>query len=277
MIDVKKIEVLRRSAIAIGVVLACSLLRMGCRKSGESMSSGLDPGTAESGLLQGAQADAALSPGKAQEPPNTSAVPNAGQSVAKKVRSLHTEAEMFEVVRRAMAHRLEEMVPGDNGKQKLMRNGSVVFEGYSLGDASVSSTGAVALAAHDSNLKTAARAEEDSDFKNGRWQVGISEVWLVQKGRSEKISGSGVHAEHPCISQDGTLVAYTSQPVDGSGLPGRLSLCVYDTRTKHTKTVPIASRGRVFPLLWEDGNLAVFNGGWESMERAEVAFLKIKL
>jgi hypothetical protein len=65
--------------------------------------------------------------------------------------------------------------------------------------------------------------------------------------------------------------------LDGSGLPGRLSLSVYDTRSKHTKTVPIVSRGRVFPLLWEEGNLAVYNGGWESMERAEVAFLKIKL
>jgi len=201
----------------------------------------------------------------------------AGQSVAKTVRSLKTEAEMQEVVRRAMEQRLEEMVPGADGKQKLMRNGAVVFEGYSLGDASVSSAGAVALAAHDSKLKPAARAEEDTDFKNGRWQVGISEVWLVQDGRSEKISASGVHAEHPCISPDGTLVAYTSQPLDGSGLPGRLSLSVYNTRSKHTKTVPIASRGRVVPLLWEEGNLAVYNGGWESMERAEVAFLKIKL
>ena len=277
MIAVKKIAVYRRSSTAVGLVLACSLLELGCRKSGESRSSGPALEALENGLPPEALAEAAASPGKAQEPLRAPAGSGTGEFVAKTVRSLKTEAQMQEVVRRAMEQRLEEMVPGADGKQKLMRNGAVVFEGYSLGDASVSSAGAVALAAHDSKLKPAAQAEEDSDFKNGRWQVGISEVWLVQDGRSEKISASGVHAEHPCISPDGTLVAYTSQPLDGSGLPGRLSLSVYDTRSKHTKTVPIASRGRVVPLLWEEGNLAVYNGGWESMERAEVAFLKIKL
>lgn len=277
MMNPTKSTIARRSLIAIGLVLACSLLRLGCSKSGEARSYGLAVTPEESALSQGGLANAAASSGKAPEPPQAPAGSSAGQSVAKTVRSLKTEAEMQEVVRRAMEQRLEEMVPGADGKQKLMRNGAVVFEGYSLGDASVSSAGAVALAAHDSKMKPAARAEEDTDFKNGRWQVGISEVWLVQNGRSEKISAAGVHAEHPCISPDGTLVAYTSQPVDGSGLPGRLSLSVYDTRSKRTNTVPIASRGRVVPLLWEEGNLAVYNGGWESMERAEVAFLKIKL
>jgi len=269
-----KPAVARRTALAIGVVLGCSLLRLGCRNSEEESLSDAAPEPSEKRSSEGG---AAGGPGGAAEAAKGVAGSGlvASASSLKKVRSLKTESAIMEVVRRAMEQRLEEIVAGDGGKQKMMRNGDVVFEGYSLGAASVSSKGVLALAAHDSNLKPAARAEEDSDLKDGRWQVGISEVWLVENGRAEKISRPGVHAEQPCISPDGTRVAYTLQPVDGTGLPGRLSLAVYDTRTRRTATFPFASRGRVVPLLWEDGTLAVYNGGWESMERAEVTFLRI--
>ena len=275
MIKLIKPAVACRTALVIGGVLGCSLLRLAWRNPGEAPLSGVDPEALESRLPAGFPAGTSGGPGAGEAVAKGGRTLGAEASTVKKVRSLQTESAIMEVDSRAMAQRLEEIVAGDGGKQKLMRNGVAVFEGYSLGDASVSSQGAVALAAHDSKLKPAARAEEDSDFKDGRWQVGISEVWLVENGRSEKISRPGVHAEHPCISQDGSRVAYTSQPLDGSGSPGRLSLAVYDTRTKRTATVPIASRGRVVPLLWEDGNLAVYNGGWESMEKAEVAFLRI--
>lgn len=267
----------RRSAIAIGAVLTCSLFRFGCSKYGEPLFSRFYAGATESDVSKAESATARGKPLAGPDPVKDRGVLPSGESIAKRVRAVQTEAEILEVVIRAQEQRIESIVPGSDGKQKLMRNGAVVFEGYALGDGSVSSEGAVVLAAHDSKLKPASRAEEDTDFKNGRWQVGISEVWLVQNGHPEKISRSGVHAENPCISPDGTRIAYTSQPLDGTGLPGRLSLSLYDTRTKRTATVPIASRGRVVPLLWEDETLAVYNGGWESMGRAEVAFLKIKL
>lgn len=277
MINLNRAVVARRSAIAIGVVLTCSLVRFGCSKYGEPLFSGVYTEATESDMSGADPAAARAKPAAGPEPVKDTALLRSGQPIAKRVRSVQTEAEILEVVIRAQEQRIESIVPGSDGKQKLMRNGAVVFEGYALGDGSVSSGGAVVLAAHDSKLKPAARAEEDTDFKNGRWQVGISEVWLVQNGQPEKISRSGVHAENPCISPDGTRIAYTSQPLDGTGLPGRLSLSLYDTRTKRTATVPIASRGRVVPLLWEDETLAVYNGGWESMGRAEVAFLKINL
>lgn len=277
MRNLNKALVARRSAIAIGVVLSCSLVRFGCSKYGTPPLSKFYADAPESEIGGANPTDPPSKHMGEPEPVKDTARLGSTESVAKKVRSLQTESEIMEVVIRAQEKRIETIEAGSEGKQKLMRNGTVVFEGYALGDASVSSEGAVVLAAHNSNLKPAAKAEEDTDFKNGRWQIGISEVWLVQNGQSEKISRPGVHAENPCISPDGTRIAYTSQPLDGTGLPGRLSLSLYNTRTKRTATVPIASRGRVVPLLWEDGNLAVYNGGWESMGRAEVAFLKINL
>lgn len=201
---------------------------------------------------------------------------NEGNGV-RRVRTVIAEAEILQLLEKAMEKTVGEVHEGAEGRQKLVVSGKVLLEGYELGPAAGSAAGDVTVAAYDSALPPLPLADLDRDLKNGKLQVSTAAVWYVPKSgeAARQISPSRINAESPCISADGKRIAYSGQELNAQGFPGKTGLYVYRVETAQTLSIRIASRGRVAPLFWDGNVLAVYNGGAETMGAAEVAFLEV--
>jgi hypothetical protein len=161
-------------------------------------------------------------------------------------------------------------------RESLVINGKVLFEGFQLGPARMSESGGVTVASLDSELPPLEDADLELHFKNGRLEASTSAVWLIRDGIKVQISPPELHAQHPCISPDGTQIAYSGQQIDGRKLPGAFGLYVYDVPSGRTLIVRYKKQQRAIPLFWQEGNLVVFEGGMESQTH-QVTFLKMVL
>jgi hypothetical protein len=161
-------------------------------------------------------------------------------------------------------------------REHLVLDGKVVFEGFQLGPARMSESGRITLAAHDSGLAAMDNADLALHFKNGRLEASASAVWLLRDGKQERISPPELHAQHPCISPDGTQIAYSGQLLDAQNLPRAFGLYLYDVASGRTVAVRYKQQQRAIPLFWQEGTLAVFEGGNEAPTN-QVTFLKLVL
>jgi hypothetical protein len=207
--------------------------------------------------------------------PVTVASPRAGIP-ASRLREVTDEAVVEDLLRRTMEMAVGEKRELGGNRERLVLNGKVLFEGFQLGPARMSESGSVTVASHDSEL----RALEDADlalhFKNGRLEASASAVWLLRDGKQERISPPELHAQHPCISPDGTRIAYSGQLLDSQNLPRAFGLYLYDIASGRTLAVRYKQQQRAIPLFWQEGTLAVFEGGQESPTN-QVTFLKLVL
>jgi hypothetical protein len=206
--------------------------------------------------------------------------------VARKVFSASVAASRIREIREESAvedqlKRTTEMAVGEKrnlgGKREsLVLNGQVLFEGFQLGPARISETGWVTVASLESELPPLEEADLALHFKNGRLEASASAVWLIGNGKKERISPPELHAQHPCISPDGTQIAYSAQSLDSRKLPGAFGLYLYDIPSGRTLAVRYKQQQRAIPLFWQEGTLAVFEGGMESQQN-QVTFLKLVL
>ena len=193
---------------------------------------------------------------------------------ATRVREVLEESAVEELLNRTTA-----MVVGGKrelgeNREQLLLNGKVVFEGFQLGPARMSESGRITLAAYESGLSALEDADFSVHFKNGRLEASSSAIWLLQEGKQERISPPGLHAQQPCISPDGDRIAYTARTLDSRNLPGANGLYLYDVATHQTVAIRFKQQQRAIPLFWEEGNLAVFEGGEEALIN-QVSFLKL--
>ncbi len=184
------------------------------------------------------------------------------------------EAELEKLMRRAMELSVGEIQLVEGRLQKLVHNGRELFRGYQLSNASGAKNGMVAVAAYDSDRKGIDDADLESDFRQGKLQVSTAAVWLLHAGERERISPTGMHADYPCISPDGTRVAYTGRLLNEQGMPAPQRLYLFDSRTKQTSVLDVENRGRVAALYWEGESLAVYSGALEASSAA-VTFFKM--
>ncbi len=195
---------------------------------------------------------------------------------ATRVREILAESAVEDMLNRTTA-----MVVGGKrelggNREQLLLNGQVLFEGFQLGPARMSESGKITLAAYESGAPALEDAEFSVHFKNGRLEASSSAVWLLQDGKQERISPPGLHAQQPCISPDGNRIAYTARTLDARNLPGAVGLYLYDVPTRRTLEIRFKQQQRAIPLFWEEGNLAVFEGGQEALVN-QVTFLKLSL
>ena len=203
------------------------------------------------------------------------AVPKASVS-ASRLREVTDETAVEDLLNRTMGMAVgEKRELGDN-REHLVLNGKVVFEGFQLGPARMSESGRVTLTSQDSELPALEDADLALHFKNGRLEASASSVWLLSDGKKERISPPELHAQHPCISPDGTQIAYSGQVLDAQNLPRAFGLYLYDVASGRTLAVRFKKQQRAIPLFWQEGTLAVFEGGQEAMVN-QVTFLKLVL
>lgn len=203
------------------------------------------------------------------------AVPRASVSAAR-LREVTDETAVEDLLNRTMEMAVGEKRGLGGNREHLVLNGKVVFEGFQLGPARMSESGTVTLASQESELPALEDADLALHFKNGRLEASASAVWLLRDGKKERISPPELHAQHPCISPDGTQVAYSAQLLDAQNLPRAFGLYLYDIASARTLAVRYKKQQRAIPLFWQEGTLAVFEGGQESMVN-QVTFLKLVL
>jgi hypothetical protein len=220
----------------------------------------------EKGVTEASTA-AQPAPGKAP------AAPRASIS-ASRLREVTEEKAVEDLLDRTTKMAVGERRELGGNREHLVLNGKVIFEGFQLGRARMSESGRVTVASHDSEL----RALEDADlalhFKNGRLEASASSVWLLRDGKQERISPPELHAQNPCISPDGTQIAYCGQLLDSRNLPTTFGLYVYDIPSGRTLAVRYKKQQRAVPLFWQEGTLVVFEGGEEAPTN-QVTFLKL--
>jgi hypothetical protein len=195
---------------------------------------------------------------------------------ASRLREVTEEGVVEDLLKRTMEMAVGEKRELGGKRESLVLNGKVLFEGFQLGPARMSESGGVTVASLDSELPALEDADLELHFKNGKLEASSSAVWLIRDGKKERISPPELHAQHPCISPDGTQVAYSGQQLDGRKLPGAFGLYVYDVPSGRTLTVRYKKQQRAIPLFWQEGTLAVFEGGMESQTN-QVTFLKMVL
>ena len=193
---------------------------------------------------------------------------------ASRLREVTEESAVEDLIQRTMEMAVGEKRDLGDKREGLVVHGKVLFEGFQLGPARMSESGRLTLASHGSDLPALEEADLGLHFKNGRLEASTSAVWLIADGKSEQISPPGLHAQHPCISPDGTQIAYSAQVLDSRNLPGTFGLYVYDVPSRRTLEVRYKRQQRAIPLFWQEGTLAVFEGGMESPIN-QVTFLKL--
>ncbi len=209
------------------------------------------------------------------KPPPASAVPRFNIS-ASRLREVTEESAVEDLLKQTLEMAVGEKRDLGGKRESLVLNGRVLFEGFQLGPARISDSGRVTLASLESELPALEDADLALHFKNGKLEASASAVWLIWDGKKERISLPELHAQHPCISPDGTQIAYSGQPLDERKLPGAFGLYLYDIPSGRTLTVRYKKPQRAIPLFWQEGTLAVFEGGMESQTN-QVTFLKLVL
>lgn len=219
----------------------------------------------------------------APEPPSRTQPPVAARPAAPKasvsasrLREVTDETAVEDLLNRTMEMAVGEKRELGGNREQLVLNGKVVFEGFQLGPARVSESGRVTLASQDSELPALEDADLALHFKNGRLEASASAVWLLRDGQTERISPPELHAQHPCISPDGTQIAYSGQVLDAQNVPRAFGLYLYNVASGRTLAVRYKKQQRAIPLFWQEGTLAVFEGGQEAMVN-QVTFLKLVL
>ena len=193
---------------------------------------------------------------------------------ASRVREVNDPATVEDLLKRTMEMAVGEKRELGGHREHLVLNGKVVFEGFQLGPARISESGRVTLASQESDLPALEDADLAVHFKNGRLEASASAVWLLRDGKQERISPPELHAQHPCISPDGTQIAYSAQLLDAQNLPRAFGLYLYDIASGSTRSVRYKQQQRAIPLFWQEGTLVVFEGGQESPTN-QVTFLKL--
>jgi hypothetical protein len=193
---------------------------------------------------------------------------------ASRLKEVTEETAVEDLLKRTMGMAVGEKRDLGGGREGLVLEGKVLFEGFQLGPARMSDSGRLTVASHGSDLPPLEEADLELHFKHGRLEVSTSTVWLISDGKQERISPPELHAQHPCISPDGTQIAYSGQTLDSRNLPGNFGLYVYDVPSGRTLAVRYKQPQRAIPLFWQEGTLAVFEGGMESPTN-QVAFLKL--
>jgi hypothetical protein len=214
-------------------------------------------------------------PEPAPKPPAATTVSRLNIS-ASRLREVTDDAAVEDLLRQTTEMAVGERRDLGGKRESLVLNGRVLFEGFQLGPARMSASGRVTVASLESELPALEDADLELHFKNGRLEASASAVWLIWDGKKERISLPDLHAQHPCISPDGTQIAYSGQTLDGRKLPGAFGLYVYDVPSRRTLTVRYKKQQRAIPLFWQEGTLAVFEGGMESQTN-QVTFLKLVL
>lgn len=214
-------------------------------------------------------------PEAATKPPQAPAVSKLNIS-ASRLREVTDEGAVEDLLKQTTEMAVGEKRDLGGKRESLVLKGKVLFEGFQLGPARMSDSGRVTLASLESELPALEDADLALHFKNGRLEASASAVWLIGDGKKERISLPELHAQHPCISPDGTQIAYSGQLLDGRKLPGAFGLYVYDVSSGKTLTVRYKKQQRAIPLFWQEGTLAVFEGGMESQTN-QVTFLKLML
>jgi hypothetical protein len=210
-----------------------------------------------------------------QKPQARSTVPKVKIS-ASRLREVKEESAVEDLLKRTMEMAVGEKREQGGHRESLVLNGKVLFEGFQLGPARMSDAGWVTVASLESELPALEDADLALHFKNGRLEASASAVWLIADGKKERISPPELHAQHPCISPDGSRIAYSGQELDSQNLPGAFGLYLYDIPSGRTLAVRYKRQQRAIPLFWQEGTLAVFEGGMES-ESNQVTFLKLVL
>jgi hypothetical protein len=195
---------------------------------------------------------------------------------ASRLREVTDETAVEDLLKRTTEMAVGEKRPAGGNRENLLLNGRVIFEGFQLGPARMSESGSVTVASQDSELPALEDADLALHFKNGRLEASTSAVWLLRDGKQERISPPELHAQHPCISPDGRQIAYSAQQLDSQNLPRAFGLYLYDIPTGRTLSVRFKQQQRAIPLFWQEGTLAVFEGGQESPNN-QVTFLKLVL
>lgn len=203
------------------------------------------------------------------------AVPRTSLS-ASRLKEVTDETALEDLLKRTSDMAVGEMHALGGNRQQLVIDGKVVFEGFQLGPARRSESGRVTLASQESGLPALEDADLALHFKNGRLEASASAVWLLSDGKQERISPPELHAQHPCISPDGTQIAYSAQLLDAQNLPRAFGLYLYDIPSGRTRSVRYKQQQRAIPLFWQEGTLVVFEGGQESPSN-QVTFLKLGL
>jgi hypothetical protein len=199
--------------------------------------------------------------------------PRAGLS-ASRVKEVTDMTAVEDLLKRTVEMAVGEKRELGGRREHLVLNGKVVFEGFQLGPARMSESGRVTLASQESDLPALEDADLGLHFKNGRLEASASAVWLLRDGKQERISPPELHAQHPCISPDGTQIAYSAQLLDAQNLPRAFGLYLYDIASGSTRSVRYKQQQRAIPLFWQEGTLVVFEGGQESPTN-QVTFLKL--
>ena len=163
-----------------------------------------------------------------------------------------------------------------SGIQKLIVDGEVIFEGYEIGRATKSTSGIVAISSYKNAGRLIENADLDTDRHNGRIDAVTSEVWLVLRdGARRRVSLNNMHAKSPCISPDGSMIAYSGAILSGDGVPLGSELYIHNMINGATTKMPLHGKGKIAPLFWDGDVLAIYNGGEEEMGNAEIQFYEI--
>ncbi len=194
--------------------------------------------------------------------------------VAARVKEVNDMTAVEDLLKKTMEMAVGEKRELGGRREHLVLNGKVVFEGFQLGPARMSESGRVTLASQESDLPALEDADLGVHFKNGRLEASASAVWLLRDGKQERISPPELHAQHPCISPDGTLIAYSAQLLDPQNLPRAFGLYLYDVASGSTRSVRYKQQQRAIPLFWQEGTLVVFEGGQESPTN-QITFLRL--
>ncbi len=199
-----------------------------------------------------------------------------GSISASRLREVTDETAVGDLLNRTIAMAVGEKRELGGNREHLLLNGKVVFEGFQLGPARMSESGVVTVASNESGLRALEDADLSLHFKNGRLEASPSVVWLLKDGKQQRVSPPELHAQHPCISPDGSQIAYGAQLLDAQNLPTTFGLYLYDVASGRTVAVRYKQQQRAIPLFWQEGTLVVFEGGQES-QTTQVTFLKLVL
>jgi len=141
-------------------------------------------------------------------------------------------------------------------KDELQFEGKTIFKAPHIYKYSASSNNTLVFeAVTKSDCPTYKNPSIDYDIENKFFPVSYGEIWIAKPNQEPyKISLQNMNAANPCISSDGTKVAFTANVLDQTNSPVNVFLVVYDLETNETQyfNSPNVEKDHyeITPVMW---------------------------